>query len=408
MTRRLVRMSLIIIMLAIVTGSIYQLFLIEHKINTAQQDEQIFTSQTWKFAISFTKLQAAQQAYVATGQDPVYWADQVSSKFDSLTVDLGILTNIATASDAINALAEIDLLLQHMEQMDQLVLDHAATGQDLIASDLIFTDGLELTNRAVNQIELARTSEKNVRSERLQSQQSDQAMLFAMATGTSIIVAFLLLPVKQVKRRLGLNSLNLTLARARVPQAPRTIRYQSFKPAETINRLSFDFSQLPEKTTATPSPNLKLTAKLCTDLGRLTNIDELSGLLANATALLDASGLVIWIRNEDGNTLRPAMGHGYSSNALFRMGTISCDSDNATAAAFRTEQLCVVPKCKTNLGAIVVPLLASNYCVGVMSVEIKEGRETSESVQAIASLLAAQLATLVAADPVHQAKYIQG
>ena len=160
MTRRLVRMSLIIIMLAIVTGSIYQFFLIEHKTNTAQQDEQIFTSRTWKLAISFTKLQAAQQAYVATGQDPVYWADQVSSKLDSLIVDLGILTNMATAPDAINALAEIGLVIQHMEQMDQLVLDHAATGQNLIASDLIFTDGLELTNRAVNQIELARTTEK--------------------------------------------------------------------------------------------------------------------------------------------------------------------------------------------------------------------------------------------------------
>ena len=408
MTRRLVRMSFIIIMLTIVTGSIYQFFLIEHQINTAQQDEQIFTSRAWKFALSFTKLQAAQQAYVATGQDPVYWADQVSSKLDRLTVDLGILTNMATAPDVINALEETSLILQHMEQMDQLVLDHAATGQELIASDLIFTDGLELTNRAVNQIELARTTEKNIRSERLQSKQSEQTILFATATGTGIIVAFLLLPVKQVKRRLGLNSLNLTLARARVPKTPRTIRYQSFKPAKTINRLSFDFSQLPKKATATPSPNLKLTAKLCTDLGRLTNIDELSGLLENATVLLDASGLVIWIRNEDGNTLRPAIGHGYSSDALFRMGTISCNSDNATAAAFRTEQLCVVPKYKANLGAIVVPLLAPNGCVGVMSVEIKEGRETSESVQAMASLLAAQLATLVAADPEHQAERIQG
>ncbi len=59
----------------------------------------------------------------------------------------------------------------------------------------------------------------------------------------------------------------------------------------------------------------------------------------------------------------------------------------------------VVDRDDTTSGALAAPLLAANRCVGVLSTELREGWESSEAVQATAAILAAQLATLLSADP---------
>jgi GAF domain-containing protein len=46
-------------------------------------------------------------------------------------------------------------------------------------------------------------------------------------------------------------------------------------------------------------------------------------------------------------------------------------------------------------GALVVPLVGSSGCVGVMSAEVAAGREFDEATRAIATILGAQMATLV-------------
>ena len=46
-------------------------------------------------------------------------------------------------------------------------------------------------------------------------------------------------------------------------------------------------------------------------------------------------------------------------------------------------------------GALVAPLLTADGCIGVLSAEMKGGSEKDEGSQALASIFAAQLATLV-------------
>ena len=43
-------------------------------------------------------------------------------------------------------------------------------------------------------------------------------------------------------------------------------------------------------------------------------------------------------------------------------------------------------------GAVVAPLLSTDGCIGALSAEIRGGGESSESVQALAAIFAAQLA----------------
>ena len=75
-------------------------------------------------------------------------------------------------------------------------------------------------------------------------------------------------------------------------------------------------------------------------------------------------------------------------------------ADNA-AAAFRTGQLqLVLARPGSSNGAVVAPLLSSEGCIGAFSAEIRGGGETSDSVQAMAAIFAAQLAAVLHAAPV--------
>jgi signal transduction protein with GAF and PtsI domain len=77
------------------------------------------------------------------------------------------------------------------------------------------------------------------------------------------------------------------------------------------------------------------------------------------------------------------------------MGNIHRDANNAAAAAYRSAEIRTVAGDAITNGALVVPLMTSEGCVGVLSAEMKGGGEKDESSQALATIFAAQLAMLV-------------
>jgi hypothetical protein len=74
------------------------------------------------------------------------------------------------------------------------------------------------------------------------------------------------------------------------------------------------------------------------------------------------------------------------------MGRIHRDANNAVANAFRSEETRTVAGDASTNGAIIVPLMTSDGCVGVLSAEMKGGSEKDEGSQALAAIFAAQLA----------------
>jgi hypothetical protein len=147
-----------------------------------------------------------------------------------------------------------------------------------------------------------------------------------------------------------------------------------------------------------PSVDLAAAARLCTDLARVHDTSELQELLARAAALLDATGIVVWMGNQEGDVLWPAFSHGYSPQALTKMQALPRDGSTPVSMAFRKGLMEVVPAADRNSGAIVAPILAAAGCVGAMAVEVPHGAERSDAAQALASIVAAQLATLVAGE----------
>lgn len=139
-------------------------------------------------------------------------------------------------------------------------------------------------------------------------------------------------------------------------------------------------------------PDMPAVARLCTDLSQVAQRSEIAPLLAEAVRILDAVGLIIWMWDARAAELKPVLAHGYSEMVLAQLPTVKHTSHNATAAAFRSRQTCVVAGGDRVSGAVVVPLMTPSGCGGVLALEVPNGREQVGSVRAVVTIFAAQLA----------------
>ena len=150
-------------------------------------------------------------------------------------------------------------------------------------------------------------------------------------------------------------------------------------------------------------PDLLAAAHLCTELGRVYETQDAVPLLQRAAGILDAVGLIVWAWDPQGTELLPTLAHGYSDRVLAQLPKVRRDADNATAAAFRSTQTCIVNGSDVASGAVVVPLMTAGGCVGVFAVELRHGGEQREPVRALATIFAAQLAILIGTSRLPQA-----
>jgi len=396
MHRRVVRVTVILIMLMVITASALNFFQTQQQIDTQRESEYSFLAQSWVITGALSELMAAQQAYVATGQDIGYWVEKVTSGLININEDFIFLRSIASTTQATIALDKAAEIVEQLKDVDALTLEHISAEQTLMASDLIFTDGLELTKEAINYLLDARKAERTTYELRRQKSQEDQLFSLGLSLGTVLLVSFLLLPVKYRKHKQATVQEN-----ALIPSENRIITTMSV--AEKRQDLK---PKIISDTTQTSA--LNDIAQLCTNLGRVSDAYTLREILSLSARLVNASSFIVWVSDAGGNRLRPAIAHGYSKESLEEIGAVSCNSKNAATEAFRSEELKIVLCDETSLGSLVAPLLTPSSCVGVISAEIRDGRETEESIQATMVILAAQLATIVQADTELDVEVAQG
>jgi transcriptional regulator with XRE-family HTH domain len=145
--------------------------------------------------------------------------------------------------------------------------------------------------------------------------------------------------------------------------------------------------------------DLLAAARLCTALGRVETAVDVQPLLRDAAAILDATGLIVWVWHPLEQELRPALVHGYPDHVAARLPHVRRDDDNLTAAAFRSEQTLAAAETAHASGALALPLLTPGSCAGVLTLELARGSEGPGSVRAVATFFAAMLAQLVGGTP---------
>ena len=402
MSRLWVRLSCVIIMLAMVFGCAYRVFRAEQQRNIDRSTARTYDARAGTLAITLADLHLAQRAYVANGQTPSDWFGAVATHLESLSLGLEDLGAMSRAEAATGWLEEAGELVERLRLVDETARAHAAAGRTLMVSDLVFTDGRQLVRGVVELLGRARLLEAEGWSDQIDGHRAEQLRSSAAAVATAVLAALILLPLPH--RRTD-----------SVPTPTAALEEASAVPLEDFaagvdihpDHIDSGTPQSAPDDEGDPSArilaDLKRTAQVCSDLGRVTEVKELHAALEQARDVLNASGLVVWVRDASGTALRPATGDGYAPRVLARFGHVACDAENATATAYRTAELQVVPGENEQPAALAVPLLTSStgvhQCIGVLSAEVTAGLETNEALQATALILAAQLATILSVDP---------
>lgn len=385
MSRLSVRFFLLVVCLTAIGGAAFQLWSSDRSARLDAVSAAQINHLSRAASAGIADLRAAQQAYVAAGQGEEFWFDRVTAIHRQLEEQLaGLRTNV-TAPEAIVALDEAAAAIQDFGQMDQRARDYTRNRQLILASDMIFADGIELTKRAGDAIAVAATAEQVGRDAGAAAVRKTQVLALAGAAGIAVLSLLLLVP----GRRAVAAATPVTIA----PVSHAVLSdLDEFRPAARPVKAPAAQPQQPPPPRAV---NIGGVATLCNDLARITDTHALPGLLERAAAVLDASGIILWIADPDGRELSPILVYGYPPHLATRLGTLARDAGNLTASAYRTGLLQTVKGDAISSGAIAVPLVASGGCVGVMAAEVKDGGEQQEDLLAAATIVAAQLATLV-------------
>jgi hypothetical protein len=346
----------------------------ETQIRNLDASSRAFEQRSRDAASTLADLRAGEQAYVAAGQGVAYWAPRVAAASSAVTSTLSALRESSGDAAVQTALDQAAGAVVEFQKVDARAQVLVKSGQLLTAGDAIFSDGMNAIATAGHEVELARTTERQTSETRAAALRARQTLVLASSAALAclIVVVLLFIPAADT-----------------VAAAPPV--------AEPLSRITAPVARA--------SAVLTNAAALATDFGRARDSNDLERLLGRAAEALDASGIVVWMGSAEGTTLQPALTHGYSPQTIARIQAMPRSSDNAAAAAYRSGTMQIVlARPGGGNGAVVAPILSADGSVGVFSAEIRGGAEASQGVQALAMIIAAHLASVVAAPPVETAE----
>jgi len=344
---------------------------------------------------SLLELRSAQQAYVAAGQGAQVWITKVGEGSANVKARLEYLRAHALSSAAQTALDNASSAFQDFDQIDRRARDYVRNGQTLLASDVIFADGLESTTAIAASIEEARAAETARHDAERTDIRRAEAVAIAAASVVALVTVLVLVFPTTAPDSVAAGLIEETVP-AGTPMMPMNAA-DWLRPGEPTRIASLVPASpaIPKEIVPAASIDLAAVASVCSDLAQVMDTHALPPLLGRTAAILDSPGIVLWIADPDGRELSPIVTHGYSRQMVLRLGTIVRDAENATAAALRTSLLQTVDTDSVSNGAIAAPLVTPAGCVGIMAAEVRDHGEKDPAKLAAASIIAAQLATLV-------------
>ena len=348
-----------------------------------ERDAGAATEQTFNsIELAISHLRGAQAGYLATGQNPATWFTRASEYATRIEADLGRLRVASQTPLARPDYTDAGDALTTLNQQDARARDFIRTDQRFQASDVIFMDAVATVDKLTTAVRAARSDEANASRARF-----NQTLLFragAVLVGLAAAIGLV-----------------LTVARSRPVTA-------AVKPPSTTAEMLKNLpppvrpppppaiATVPVAVPVTSSATLAEAAELCADLARLSDGRDVPALVERAAKVLDAKGMVLWTADPGGAVLKPSVSHGYSDKVLTRLGPLLIDSDNVTSLAFRSMRPQVMTSAVPgSSGALAVPLVTANGCVGVLAAEIKQNRSSNE-LMPLAKIIAAQFAALIA------------
>lgn len=384
MLSRPVRIGLVVIGLLLTAAAGYRAVQDEIALQHAVEDAANAEAAASQTAEALLDLRASLHAYVAPGQGLPFWAKRAQTTIDMLRQNLTILD--AAVAPFGGSLAKTLDGIDQLAAAERRARTYASRNEFQIAGDVIFTEATDLLAAATSDTQTARNQLKQELGSRTTSIRREQLLIAAITLGAWIAIAGLLLPGEPKI----------------LVKDPAEWRH------ELADALKKPIAVVEDPITVAPAapiqPGIAVTtvrevSEICADLSALADRGALEGALARVNTLLDATGLIVWIGSNDGSTLSPVATHGFDPKLVARIGKIARDSSNLTAAAFRDNTPKMSAPTGATAGALAVTMCSPSGPVGVLSLELKAGQHVDEARVALATIVAAQLATLATPVP---------
>ena len=308
-------------------------------------------------------------------------ADEVSAHLAAVADEITEIEPLVHVSRSKESLTSLRASADALAGIETKAQEHVRLGQDLMAAELISTEAEHTLNRMSSTLNDLRSSELSAIDVGRVATLQQVWLVIGGAASTWLLGLVVLVRVPK---------LAASAPMATAAPAILSIAETNEPPQPALHPLA----------PASPSPHagdLRQAADVCTAIGQITEARDLQPLLTRAASALGASGVVVWMAA--GEELIAASAFGYESTALHRLGRIHRSGFNATAVAWRSGTLQIVSGEGTSRGAMVAPMLGAERCVGVLAIEVPHGGETDETRQAVARLVAAQLAATLAPWP---------
>jgi hypothetical protein len=361
--------------IGLIAASVF-IFQSERTLSHGRTTVRAFDVKAREAATALSDARAGQQAYVAAGQGVDLWMPKVAGHLEAAQAAVDQARTRAATADARESLMTTASHLTELGNIDRRARDYLRAGQPLMAGDVVFAGGGETAAEASRLVEAARIAEQ-------------QAFDVAEATARRLAMAV-------GGWAAGFAGLVLLLIVFTPPRARAEGQAEPAASLGLMDHTSNSSAVTPDAPRAS-LPGLKAAAALCTEMGRVKDVQGLTMALGHAADAMDASGLVVWLGDARGADLKPVAAHGYSSETLTRMPAVPRSASNAAAAAYRGGTLQIVlARPGSSSGAVVAPLLSPDGCIGALTAEIRSGGETSDSAQALAAIFAAQLVGVLA------------
>ncbi|MEO6222875.1 MAG: hypothetical protein ABIP90_06465 [Vicinamibacterales bacterium] len=359
----------------VVFGTLFQTYRFDERIKADRALEDAASQQLYGTDVALADARQAQAAYVAAGQGSAFWMNHFDEALTRVDSTLRERQQSTQATGAVTHYEEAIEQLAALRTSDKRARSYVDNQQMLTASDVIFVESQEIFGRISANVSAARDTE-----------------LFAARQSVATVTRY----------RQGLLAGGLLLTLLLVAVAPRKAR------SDDDDRVEMPMDATPivreaalgvaDTTNLADATSLDEAVDVCVDLARLLDGRDLQNILSRAASAIDAKGLVLWVMDEQGLTLRASMAHGYSERMLMRLGKLPVSSDNVTSLACRSLQPQMVPAATFDgSGALAVPLIGTTGCVGVLAAEVSGTRANGHQVL-VARLIAAQLSAVIRPD----------
>jgi hypothetical protein len=369
MQKRTLRRIVLILLLALGIAAAVETWGTQRRLQALSSDQREISNRIDRLTSAITFIAAAQHTYIGSGQPDELSLNRVSVLVKQIANDTAALRARTRAVNSPSHLQAFAEGLAGLLNADTRAAEHLAEGQALAAADIVFRgsrDSVAAMEAKLRELRYAESAAFDAETARLATR--SWSVIGGMA---------------------GLWALGL-IAFARRPRSAEA------QPAPPIGIVAVE---TPVVAPQPPAHDLDLpaAADLCTEISRLTDTGALPSVLERAAAILDAPGLILWMGA--GEELFAVAAYGYDPGTLNRLGPIGRHAENATAAAWRFGQPRTVPADASGHGAFVVPMFSTDATIGVVAIELRNGGEANPATRAVASIVAAQLATVLPAWP---------